>query len=107
MNIKSIFHSAAVVLAVATTSPATAQTKLLLSTFFPPAYPIVAEVLVPWSKAVGTATQDRVTVEMASASLAPPPGQLAADGLQEVGNRDIDGVAALEFYRDQLSAAGN
>lgn len=89
MDMKSIFHLAAVVLAVATTSAA-AQTKLLLSTFFPPTHPIVAEVLVPWGKEIGAATQGRVTVEMASASLAPPPGQL--DMVQK-GIADI----ALQF----------
>ena len=31
---------------------------------------------------------------------------LAADWLKEVGNRGIDGAAALKFYRDQIVAAG-
>lgn len=69
-------RTAAVAALVAAALPAAAETKLLLSTFFPPTHPIVADVLVPWAKEVGTATQGRVTIEMASASLAPPPGQL-------------------------------
>ncbi len=55
---------------------ALAQTKLLLSTFFPATHPIYADVLVPWAKSVEPATQGRVKIEFSASSLAPPPGQL-------------------------------
>ena len=55
---------------------ALAQTKLLLSTFFPATHPIYADVMVPWAKNVETATQGRVKIEFSTSSLAPPPGQL-------------------------------
>lgn len=55
---------------------ALAQSKLLLSTFFPATHPIYADVLVPWAKDVGTATQGRVKIEFSASSLAPPTGQL-------------------------------
>lgn len=63
-------------LALAAGSAALAETKLLLSTFFPSGHPVYARVLVPWAKDVEVATQGRVKVEFAASSLAPPPGQL-------------------------------
>lgn len=63
-------------LALLTAGAACAETKLLLSTFFPPGHPVYAKVLVPWAKDVESATQGRVKVEFATSSLAPPPGQL-------------------------------
>lgn len=65
---------AAIFLTAATS--ACAETKLLLSTFFPTTHPIYAQVLVPWAKDVEAKTQGRVKVEFAASSLAPPPGQL-------------------------------
>lgn len=53
-----------------------AQTKLLLSTFFPATHPIYSEVMAPWAQSVETATQGRVRIEFSPSSLAPPPGQL-------------------------------
>lgn len=55
---------------------AQAQTKLLLSTFFPPAHPLYKDVLQPWAHAVREATAGSVVVEFSPTSLAPPPGQL-------------------------------
>ncbi len=63
-------------LAFVAATPAHAETKLLLSTFFPSTHPVYAQVLVPWAKEVETGTQSRVKVEFATSSLAPPPGQL-------------------------------
>lgn len=54
---------------------ALAQTKLLLSTFFPSTHPIYADVMAPWAKNVEAATQGRVRIEFSASSLAPPPGQ--------------------------------
>ncbi len=70
----------------AMTTLASAETKLLLSTFFPTAHPLYAEILVPWAEAVKTETDGRVTVEFAPSSLAPPPGQL---DMVESGVADI------------------
>jgi TRAP-type C4-dicarboxylate transport system substrate-binding protein len=42
------------------TSDATAQTRLRMANWLPPSHPLVAEVMVPWSKAVEEATQGRV-----------------------------------------------
>lgn len=55
---------------------AQAQTKLLLSTFFPPAHPLYSAVLQPWAQAVKQATDGSVVIEFSPTSLAPPPGQL-------------------------------
>jgi|CXWK01.1.fsa_nt_gi TRAP-type C4-dicarboxylate transport system substrate-binding protein len=63
-------------LAIAAGTGAHAETKLLLSTFFPTTHPIYAQVLAPWAKDIETNTQGRVKVEFATSSLAPPPGQL-------------------------------
>ncbi|MGE0315406.1 MAG: hypothetical protein AB7P21_27640 [Lautropia sp.] len=69
-------HTLTLAATLLTATAASAQTKLLLSTFFPPGHPIVAKVLVPWAKDVETSTAGRVKIEFASSSLAPPPGQL-------------------------------
>lgn len=63
-------------MALTIAASAHAETKLLLSTFFPTTHPIYARVLVPWAKDVETNTQGRVKIEFAASSLAPPPGQL-------------------------------
>jgi TRAP-type transport system periplasmic protein len=67
--------------------PAAAQTKLLLSTFFPPQHPLVQRVLQPWAADVQKATQGAVVVEFSPSSLAPPPGQLdmVSKGIADVG----------------------
>jgi TRAP-type C4-dicarboxylate transport system substrate-binding protein len=73
---KLTITSTAAALLLGISASATAQTKLLLSTFFPPTHPVVEQVLVPWSKDIASATQNRVQIEFSSSSLAPPPGQL-------------------------------
>lgn len=74
--IKHWIRGALTVAALAGAGSAMAETKLLFSTFFPQTHPIIAKVMVPWMKDVEAATNGRVKVEMASASLAPPPGQM-------------------------------
>lgn len=73
---RSWIRGALAAIALAAAASAQAETKLLLSTFFPSTHPIYARVLVPWAKDVEAGTQGRVKVEFAASSLAPPPGQL-------------------------------
>ena len=58
------------------TGHAMAETKLLLSTFFPQQHPLVKDILRPWADSVQAATNGSVKVEFSPSSLAPPPGQL-------------------------------
>lgn len=66
---------------------ASAQTRLLLSHFFPAQHPLVTQVITPWAADVERVTQGRVKVELAPSSLAPPPGQLdmVQKGIADVG----------------------
>ncbi len=57
-------------------SAAAAQTRLLLSTFFPPPHPIYSQVMRPWAADVEKATDGAVKIDFSPNSLAPPPGQL-------------------------------
>lgn len=58
------------------TPTAGAQTKLLLSTFFPQSHPLYVQVLQPWVLDVEKATNGALKIEFSPSSLAPPPGQL-------------------------------
>lgn len=53
-----------------------AQTKLLLSTFFPQSHPLYGQVLQPWAKDLEKATNGALKIDFSPSSLAPPPGQL-------------------------------
>jgi len=53
-----------------------AQTKLLLSTFFPQSHPLYSQVLQPWAQEVEKTTNGALKIEFSPNSLAPPPGQL-------------------------------
>lgn len=55
---------------------ASAETKLLFSTFFPPQHVLVTDMLQPWAQEVAAATGGEVVVEFAASSLAPPPEQM-------------------------------
>lgn len=72
IRLKSVIAAGALALLA---TPALAQQKLLLSTFFPPMHPLYAQVLVPWAQAIEKETEGRVVVEFAASSLAPPPAQ--------------------------------
>jgi len=82
----SLFVWAAATLALALSSPATAQTRLLFSSFTPLTQVINQRVFPAWIKEIETATQGRVKIEMSPGSLAPPPGQL---DLVQSGGADI------------------
>lgn len=73
---KQWIRGALTALALTVAGSAWSETKLLFSTFFPPGHSIISKVMVPWAKDIETATAGRVKIEFASASLAPPPGQL-------------------------------
>ena len=68
------------------TSDATAQTRLRMANWLPPSHPLVAEVMVPWSKAVEEATQGRVSIEIMQAPLGPPPAHFdfAVNGIADI-----------------------
>lgn len=57
-------------------SGAAAQTRLLLSTFFPTGHPIYSQVMQPWAADVEKATSGAVKIDFSPNSLAPPPGQM-------------------------------
>lgn len=75
---KAWFRTAAVaaVLGLGSTGHASAQTRLLFSTFFPQGHPLVRDVLMPWAADVQKASGGSIQVEFSPTSLAPPPGQL-------------------------------
>ncbi|MBL8342623.1 MAG: TRAP transporter substrate-binding protein DctP [Rubrivivax sp.] len=52
-------------------------TSLLLNSFLAPQHPVTRIVIKPWAERVTAATEGRVKVDVAPASLAAPPQQLA------------------------------
>lgn len=73
-------------MAVAFTAvPAQAQTKLLFNVFVPPGH-FMHEVFKNWANDVEKVTKNRVDIEFAASSLAPPPQQLqgVASGVFDV-----------------------
>lgn len=79
---------AAVVAAVfAIAGPAgAADTVLRLSSWVPPTHLIVTDIVRPWVKAVGEATEGRVEVQILESPLGSPPAHfdIARDGLADV-----------------------
>lgn len=55
-----------------------AETTLLFNSFLPPQHPINTRVLKPWAEDIAKATEGRVRIEIAPASLAAPPQQMDA-----------------------------
>lgn len=63
----------AAVLGTSLSVPAQAQgTSLLLNSFLAPQHPVTRIVIKPWAEKVTAATEGRVKVEVAPASLAAP-----------------------------------
>jgi TRAP-type C4-dicarboxylate transport system substrate-binding protein len=62
-------------LAIASTTPARAETKILFSPFTPPGHVIVTGIVQPWAKDVERVTEGRVKISYPANSLAPPPQQ--------------------------------
>ena len=83
-----MIHMAWVALAalILVTSDASAQTRLRMANWLPPSHPLVAEIMVPWSKAVEEATQGRVSIEIMQAPLGPPPAHFdfAVNGIADI-----------------------
>lgn len=108
---------ALVVLAVlAAPLPAAAQTTLLFNVFMPRNHHHFTEVMVPWAKAVETATQGRVKVEFSGASLAPIPRQfdMVKNGVADLSfdqtifnaNRfELSKIVEFPFLSDSTEAA--
>lgn len=75
MNIKSWLGAGFVALAAVATS-AQAETKLLFNLFMVPQDPFNTLVMQPWAQDVAKATEGRVKIEFAPASLAAPQAQM-------------------------------
>lgn len=75
-RLRRLCRGAVLAAAAFNVSVACAQTRLLLSTFFPPAHPIYSQVMQPWAADVEKATAGAVKIDFSPNSLAPPPGQL-------------------------------
>ncbi|MDF1722537.1 MAG: TRAP transporter substrate-binding protein [Minwuia sp.] len=65
---------------------ASAETKLVMSSWLPPLHPVVAKVMKPWARDVEKVTEGRVTVRVLSKPLGPPPAHydMAVDGVADV-----------------------
>lgn len=76
----------AAVSALAWSSAAPAQTKLLVNSFLPPQHVVKTQALDKWAADVERATNGRVVVEFPAKSLAPPSGQweLVTQGIADV-----------------------
>lgn len=83
--IRHIVRYALISLAIAA-APAHAETKLLFSIFFPPSH-FIHQVMHQWAADVEKATGNRVKIEFAAASMAPPPQQMSAvhSGVFDIG----------------------
>lgn len=75
--IRRLFNLSLIAAAVGAAVPAHAQTKLLFNIFVPPSH-FSQQVMRDWAADVEKATANRVKIEFAAGSLAPPPQQLPA-----------------------------
>ena len=100
----SLFACAAATLALATSSPAIGQTRVLFSSYVPPTHMMNQRVFPVWIREVEAATQGRVKIEVSPSSLAPPPGQL---DLVQKGGADLafqfSGVVANRLAMNQMT----
>lgn len=86
LNTKRPGRVAASVIAL-TASVAGAQAEeYVLSSWLPPAHPIVKNVIQPWADQVAEVTDDRITVRILPRPLGPPPAHfdMAADGIADI-----------------------
>ncbi|MGB7241608.1 MAG: TRAP transporter substrate-binding protein [Sulfitobacter sp.] len=60
--------------------------ELVMSSWLPPAHPIVTDLIQPWADEVAAVTNGRVTVRILPRPLGPPPAHfdLAADGIADL-----------------------
>ena len=72
-------------LASAAVSTVSAQ-ELVMSSWLPPAHPVVTGIMQPWAEQIADITEGRVTVRILPSPLGPPPAHfdLAADGVADI-----------------------
>lgn len=77
---------AAAVAAFGLAGPAAADVTLALSSWLPPAHPIVVNAVVPWAREVGEVTDGRVQVRVLAKPLGAPPAHfdMAAEGVADI-----------------------
>ncbi|SFO75868.1 TRAP-type C4-dicarboxylate transport system, substrate-binding protein [Cohaesibacter marisflavi] len=65
---------------------ASAETKLVLSSWLPPRHPLVMGAIKPWAKQVDKVTEGRVTVRVLTKPLGAPPAHfdMAKDGVADI-----------------------
>ena len=85
-NFKSILAGAIALGATLPAGSALAETTLTLSSWLPPAHPIVANMIVPWTEEVAKATNGNVAVKILPKPLGKPPAHfdIAKDGIADV-----------------------
>lgn len=73
-------------IALSCTAFASQADEYVLSSWLPPAHPIVKGVIEPWAEKVADVTEGRVTVRILPRPLGPPPAHfdLAADGIADI-----------------------
>lgn len=78
--------AAATTAACLMTTPALAETKLVLSSWLPPRHPLVAEVIKPWAREIAEVTEGRVTVRVLAKPMGAPPAHfdMAAEGIADI-----------------------
>lgn len=83
---RALLSATAVLLAVGTTTNASAQTTLTMSSWVPPSHSLTRDVLVAWSLEVEKATSGRVKFQMLPKHPTAPPGTFdgVRDGLMDV-----------------------
>jgi len=66
--------------------PASAQTVIRVANWLPPAHPLFAEIIKPWTEQVEEATEGRVDMQILDAPLGPPPAHMdfAVNGVADV-----------------------
>mgnify|MGYP001303597401 CR=1 FL=1 len=84
--------------AIAST-PASAETTLIMNVFVPRVTPFYRAMMKPWAENVEKATQGRVKIKTPTASMAPPPRQwdMVAKGTADVA------MTANSFIRKRVS----
>ncbi len=65
---------------------ASAEVKLVLSSWLPPRHPIVVNAFKPWARQIGKVTQGRVSVRVLAKALGAPPAHfdMAVDGIADI-----------------------
>lgn len=76
MRINTTLRYFGAAIALTASLSAHAQTKLLFNSFLAPQHPINTRVLKPWADDIAKATDGRVTIQIAPASLAAPQQQM-------------------------------